>query len=192
MTRSSKRKPVARVLLITALLSCISIVASAQTKQSRASKNEKLITALVHSENVRGVFGDDGMSIFLDQPEIEQLLKLRSRAIPLLIAHLDDRRLLTIATNYQIDGDHSSVTVGAASLDILTLIIRLDARFFKQKCLKGLEEGTISSCLRRGYGIYPEDFWQTGKLKAKASVFRAKQKWLAANRQHAIHFQARH
>ena len=46
----------------------------------------------------------------------------------------------------------SAITIGAACYDILTLIIRQDARFFNKKCLKNLEEGTTGSCARQRPG----------------------------------------
>src|SRR5438046_3075698 len=111
-----------RIFYITAL---ILISAAALFAQPRAkSNNEKLITALIGAEEVRGVYGDDGMYIFTQAPEIERIFKLGSKAIPLLIAHLDDKRLLSVSTNYTNDeGERVDVTIGAASFDFLTMII---------------------------------------------------------------------
>jgi hypothetical protein len=119
----------------------------------------KLVTALVDSQNVAGVFGDDGMYIFFQTPEVRRILRLGRAAVPLLIAHLDDTRLLHIDTNYPDEsGGYYRVTVGAACFDLLTHFIRLDARFFDKKCLKELDEATAGSCAKRGFRILPEDF----------------------------------
>ena len=152
---------------------------------------EKLVTALVASPEVTGVFGDDGMYIFFEAHEVRRILNLGPKAIPLLIAHLDDKRLLQLDTIYlDEDGGRYRVTVGAACFDILTLIIRLDSRFFDKKCLKKLDEGRISACTNDGYGILPEDFWVRKVLRVHKSVLRAKQKWVNAYRKHEIHYAA--
>ena len=181
-------KTMKRIFLVVVVILCSALASFAQPKKvTRKNSGEKLITALVSSQNVRGGFGDDGMYIFFEEPEIQRILKLGPRAIPLLIAHLDDKRLLSIGTTYP---EYYTVTVGAACFDILTLIIRTDARFFDQKCLKGLDEGRTSSCSKPGYGILPEDFWQRKTLRVKRSVLRAKQKWANAYRKHQIHYEA--
>jgi hypothetical protein len=178
-------KPLHTLLLLMVMLSASPAV-EAQTRRRPQSRNqEQLINGLL---KVGGVFGDDGMYIFFEDPEIKRLLKLKARAIPLLIAHLDDTRRLPMGTNY-IDGRSYPITIGAACYDILTLIIRQDARFFNKKCLKNLEEATTGSCARQRYTIFPWDFWQGEKLRVKPSVGRAKQNWLAAYRNGQIHYQ---
>lgn len=175
-----------RAFPIILVILCSALASFAQPKKVRHLPNgEKLITALVGSHNVAGGFGDDGMYIFFEQPEIKRILELGPRAIPLLIAHLDDKRLLSVGTTYP---EYYTVTVGAACFDILTLIIRTDARFFDQKCLRGLDEGRTSSCSKRGYRILPEDFWHKKTLRAHQSVLIAKQNWANAYRKHKVHY----
>jgi hypothetical protein len=178
-----------RIFLVVIVIFCSALVSFAQPKKVKHKHNgEKLITALVGSHNVAGGFGDDGMYIFFEAPEIQRILHLGPRAIPLLIAHLDDKRLLRVQTTYP---EYYRVTVGAACFDILTLIIRTDARFFDQKCLKGLDEGRTSSCSKSAYGILPEDFWRKKNLRVHQSVLRAKQNWANAYRKHEIHYEVR-
>jgi hypothetical protein len=188
-------KPMKRIILVVVVILCCALVSAAQPrKATRKNNGERLVSALVGSENVAGVFGDDGMYIFFEEPEIQRILKLGSRAIPLLIGHLDDKRLLRLLTIYADDnGERYGVTVGAACFDLLTTIIRPDSRFFDKKCLKQLdelEEGRTSSCSKPGYGILPEDFWQRKTLRVKRSVLRAKQKWANAYLNHQIHYEA--
>jgi hypothetical protein len=180
------------LILVAVVILCTAIVPAAQPRKGpRKNNGEKLITALVGSEDVAGVFGDDGMYTFSQAPEVQRILKLGPGAIPLLIAHLDDQRLLHIDTIYPDDyGGRYGVTVGAACFDLLTLIIRLDSRFFDQKCLQGLDEGRLSSCSRKGYRVLPEDFWQRKTLRVHSGVLRAKQNWANAYQKHHIRYKA--
>ena len=177
-----------RIFLVMVVILCSALASFSQPKKpTRRPNGERLITALVNSQNVRGGFGDDGMFIFFEEPEIKRILKLGPRAIPLLIAHLDDQRLLSVGTTYP---EYYTVTVGAACFDILTLIVRTDTRFFDQRCLKGLDEGRTSSCSKPGYRILPEDFWRKKTLRVRRSVLRAKQNWANAYRKHEVLYEA--
>jgi hypothetical protein len=179
-------KPALHILLLLTVMLCGSLAVDAQTRRRPPSRNhEELINGLL---KVGGVFGDDGMYIFFEDPEIQRLLNLKARAIPLLIAHLDDTRTLPV-TPFTSTRRSYPITIGAACYDILTLIIRPDARFFHKKCLKQLEEGTAGSCARQRYTIFPWDFWRGEKLRVKPSVGRAKQNWLAAYRNGQIHYE---
>jgi hypothetical protein len=182
-----------RTFLVVVVILCTALVSFAQPNKATHKQNgEKLVTALVGSQNVAGVFGDDGMYIFFEQPEIKRIIKLGPKAIPLLIAHLNDKRLLHIETIYFDDnGGRYRVTIGAACFDLLTLIVRTDSRFFDQKCLKGLDEGRTSSCSKPAYRILPEDFWHRTTLRVQRSVLRAKHNWARAYRKHEIHYEVR-
>ncbi|MBV9958520.1 MAG: hypothetical protein JO360_08870 [Acidobacteria bacterium] len=130
------------------------------------------------------------MYIFTPEPEIQRIFALKEKAIPLLIAHLDDTRLLNVGTNYaDANGDRWTVTVGAACFDLLTLIIRREARFFDLACLKEPDEGTVGSCAKPVYALTPEDFWRGKKLRVSRHVRRVKQNWLNAYRRHEVHYQ---
>ena len=180
-------KPALQTLLMLTVMLSASLAVDAHSRRRPQSRNhQQLIDGLL---KVRGVFGDDGMYIFFEDREMQRLLELKARAIPLLIAHLDDTRTLPMSTNYIDEGRSYRITIGAACYDILTLIIRQDARFFNKKCLKNLEEATPGSCARQRYTIFPWDFWQGEKLRVKPSVGRAKQNWLAAYRNGLIHYQ---
>jgi hypothetical protein len=180
-------KTMKRICLVVVVILCAPLASFAQPKKATHKQNgEKLITTLVGSQNVAGGFGDDGMFIFFEQPETKRILKLGSRAIPLLIAHLDDQRLLQVQTTYP---EYYRVTVGAACFDLLTLLVRTDGRFFDQHCLRRLAEGRMSSCSKPGYRILPEDFWQRKTLVVKRSVSRAKHNWAQAYRNREVHYQ---
>ena len=194
-------------LLIIVVLSCFTATVSfaQQNRAKRESQNDKLITALINAEEVRGIYRDDAMYIFTQAPEIKAIFALGKKAIPLLIDHLDDKRLIDVATfSMGSKGEESfEVTVGAASCDLLSYIIREDAQFFDKSCLKDLTEGAdgnSSGCVNKKYAIFPEDFWSgrievsknvwSGKtLIVPKSVRRAKRNWQTAYRKHWIHYE---
>jgi hypothetical protein len=169
----------------------------------RANHREALISALITAEDVRGIWGDDAMYIFTAAPEIEAIFGLGRKAIPLLIDHLDDRRLLKV-TVFNASGDRQEaldVTVGAACFDLLTYIIRTDARFFDQPCVREIDEGHVSSCALARYAVFPEHFWSHRKqdenglwfgegLIVPKRVTRAKRNWQTAYRQHRIKYKS--
>ncbi len=171
------------------------------SKKEKA-RNDELITALVDAEGVRGVWGDDAMYIFTVAPEIEAIFALGKDAIPLLIGHLDDKRLIRVSAfnmgaEFQVAYD---VTVGAACFDLLSYVIRSDARFFDMSCVREMDEGHVSSCAKPRYGVFPEDFWsgleqdESGlwhgkKVVVPGSVKRAKINWQTAYRKHWIRYE---
>lgn len=183
---------IVRACLLCSLLLILISPVTAQTKRKKKVDGEKLITALVNSESVAGYYGDDGISIIFEAPEIQRILKLGSKAIPLLIAHLDDRRVLNMATNPNSSGVGYQITVGAASFDLLTLMIREDARFFDKKCLKELSEGMeapLCYCVKKAYYVNYEDFWYEEKIRVNPRVIRAKKNWLKAYRKKQIRYE---
>lgn len=185
------------LIMRVSLLCCLALIliapdATAQTKRKKTVNGEKLISALVNSKNVAGYYGDDGISIVFEAPEIQRILKLGRKAIPLLIAHLDDKRLLNMATNPNTSGVGYQITVGAASLDLLTMMIREDARFFDKKCLKELQEGLeapLCYCVKKAYHVSYEDFWRDGKIRVSNRIVKAKSNWLKAYRKKQIHYE---
>ena len=131
-----------KLLIIVVLICFAATISFAQKKQEgRESQNDKLITALINANEVRGVYGDDSMSQFITAPEIEAIFALGKKAIPLLIAHLGDKRRLANVSTYYTDLGKAielDITVGVASFDLLTYIIREDSRLFDKSCLKDL------------------------------------------------------
>ena len=195
-----------KLLIIIVLMCLAASVSPAQKKRvKRESRNDKLITALINAKDVRGIFADDAMYLFTTAPEIQAIFALGKNAIPLLIAHLDDKRLTGVSTSLATfeRTEEFQVTIGAASFDLLNYIIRKDAQFFDQKCLKELseqEEGHTSSCANKKYAVFPEDFWAGEKqdsrgiwrgttLVVKKKVVGAKQRWQKAFQKNQIQSQ---
>lgn len=195
-----------KLLTIVVLICFASTVSFAQrTRTKRENAGDKLITALIDSEDVRGIFADDAMYLYTQAPEIQEIFALGKKAIPLLIAHLDDKRLTGVRTSSATfkKTEEFQVTIGAACFDLLNYIIREDARFFDQDCLKDLREcgeGHTSSCANARYTVFPEDFWAgetrvrgnlwEGKtLVVKKRVVRAKRRWQNAYRKGWIRYE---
>src|SRR5664279_1184215 len=161
-----------KIILVLLLVTLGAAAAFAQSPRSnRTSKGARLITALAHSKTVPGNFGDDGLFIGDVSPDVLSIIKLGRNAIPLLIRHLDDRRVFT-HMEFCCEGTSGpqKVTVGQGVLDILITIIRKNAPMFDLQCLK---EGSDGKCVASRY--------ESGK--------RGKQNWLRAYRAGKIHYQ---
>jgi hypothetical protein len=186
----------------------ICFASTASIAQSKGAKREtagdKLITALIDSKNVTGIFADDAMYLYAQTPEIQEIFALGKKAIPLLIAHLDDRRLTRVRASSATfeKTEEFQVAIGAACFDLLSCIIRQDARFFDEDCLKDLREqgeGHTSSCANARYAVFPEDFWAGMKevrkdlwegktLVVRKKVVQAKRRWQKAYRNRQIRY----
>lgn len=194
------------ICLMLLILISANISFAQKNRTKRGSRNDKLITAMIEAEGIRGVWGDDAMYIFTTALEIDEIYALGKKAIPLLIEHLNDKRILSV-TYFNMGTERQEayeITIGAACFDLLNYIIRQDARFFDKSCLKGLgeegNEGHASSCAKTQYGVFPEDFWavikqdQNGLWRGKnlvvpKSVRRAKRNWQIAYRKGWIHYE---
>ena len=160
-----------KTILTLLLITVCGVASFAQSQGSnRTSKGERLITALQHSRTVPGAFGDDGFFVGDVSPDVLRITSLGKKAIPLLIRHLDDRRLFTHMLFCCAGMSNTmKVTVGQGVLDILLTIIREEAPMFDLQCLK---EGSDGKCVAERYG--------SGK--------RGKQNWLRAYRAGKIHY----
>ncbi len=153
-------KSFVRLVVLIIVISLCSFAANAQKKQPKKTSNgEKLITALINSKTLPGLFrldsgvfgeGSEGLS-----PDVIRILKLGKRAIPLLIRHLDDRRvfknMVFCCTTQSSDGE--KVTVGEGAFFMLVVIIRENAPMFDRKCLKAdrtFNDG-IGDCIAEKY-----------------------------------------
>jgi hypothetical protein len=193
-------------LLIIAVLICFCapVCFSQRKRAKRENRNDRLITALIDAEEVRGIFADDAMYLYTGTREIQKIFALGKKAIPLLIAHLDDKRLTGVRASSATfeKTEEFQVTIGAACFDLLNYIIAEDARFFDQDCLKDLRErgeGHTSSCANAKYAVFPEDFW-AGEIKVrgnlwegktlvvKKKVVQAKRRWQRAYRNRQIRY----
>lgn len=176
-------------------------VSSAQSKKSRPPVNkENLITALITSKNLPGRFGDDGVfvnTLLEDDPtprEVRRILKLGAKAIPLLIAHLDDTRLtrMRFCCSGGEGGEHG-VTVGDASLDILRRIVVNAAPMFDPQCVKDRTAGTEvgeASCLEERFEFSPPSFSGRGRSRRPSREARiAKKNWQKAYANKKIRYQ---
>lgn len=157
----------------------------AQTGKGRKLVNkEALITALTTSKQLPLIFGDDG--VFMNNEleddniprEVRRILGLGSAAIPLLISHLDDTRLVKMA--YYGSGSAVKVTVGDVSLNILEAIVKMRAPMFDKECASG-EMLNGESCLEADYSFIPGSFkLRGGKRVAGKDMTKAKRNWQKA------------
>ena len=173
-----------RTICVIGLIFIISNITFAQSKKVKAiSRDERLITALANSDNLplifridSGIFAEGSQGI---SPEVIRILKLGKRAIPLLIRHLDDKRIfknmVTCCTNNGNGDGTEKVSVGEGVFNILTSIIRQTSPIYDVKCLKKDRQFEESSddCIREKY------YW--GK--------NMKQNWLKAYQAEKIYYE---
>lgn len=179
-----------KLLFIAVIVITIGNFSFAQTKNPKAKvEGEKLITEMMRSKNMPLLFRDDGVFINTEleddslPPEVRKILELEEKAIPLLIAHLDDTRLMPMTS---CCSQPSEITVGDACLNILTVITKTTQPMFDEKC----EEDYKSSCLKAEYSFLTGSFTKRGKRRIPSKdVVTAKQNWLKAYRKNQIKFE---
>jgi hypothetical protein len=158
-----------RTICVIGLIFVIATVTSAQSKKTKAtSRGERLINALINSKNSSLLWGEDGIE-HGDMEKTSRFFRLGRRAIPLLIKHLNDRRIIEWITRLDQE-NQENVTVGEVVLNILTYTVRIEAPFFDMECVK---DNRPFVCLSSRF-----DFGRRGK-----------QNWLKAYRTGKIHYQ---
>jgi hypothetical protein len=97
-------------------------------------------------------------------------VRLGSKAIPLLISHLDDTRL----TSARFDPNKRlAIPVGYVCLDILTGIIHAP-RIVTEEC----ETDGLDACIAPGYFFRPDAYGRKGdRYIASRKVHQVKLKW---------------
>jgi len=186
--------------IIILMLAAIAGTTAAQSRKARSqTKGDRLFTGLATSRDLPAVFGDDGVLVSTTHadgkegfaPEIVRILKLGPKAIPLLIAHLDDMRQTRMihCCFTQYSGSYPA-TVGDISLDLLGAIIRHQRPMFDMKCEKEAEgEGGVAACVERPYDTTLPDFYSQRKIRMPPKrVKRAKLNWQKAYRAKRIQY----
>ena len=130
------------IFAILLILLCASAFSAQKKRTKKISYGERLINALVDSKTLPGSFGNGG--VFFEasdelSPDVKRILKLGKKAIPLLIRHLDDKRIMKhllycCADYYAINP--VKVSVEEVALNILTFIVRRDAPMFDLDCIE--------------------------------------------------------
>lgn len=120
-------------------------------------------------------------------PEVRAIINLGARAIPLLIAHLNDTRLTSATFNGGFTrGTPIRVPVGHVCLDILTHIIGNNPHIF----IRGCADDGLGACLKGEYYFRPDEYYPAGRdYIAREGVHVAKVNWLRAYRKGLIKFQ---
>lgn len=110
-------------------------------------------------------------------PEVRDLLNLGARAIPLLIAHLDDTRRSPLT--FSCRGQTTRVPVGYVCYDILRHIARDSRPRFNTDCA---DDG-LCACEVEGYCFRPDDYFRRGsRVVPRRIVHRVKSNWERAYR----------
>lgn len=181
-------------------LPAVQVAQIEQRECGHSADIESYVDALVCSSNLHVVYGDDGAAdatvmqageveprIKEDiAPEVRNIVELGSKAIPLLIQHLDDRRL-TSAIFHTYRGRTESmkqVPVGHICLDILMATTKAP------KIIEyGCGDDGLGSCVDGGFYFRPDDYHlENGELKGNAIVYAAKKNWQKAYKKGWVKF----
>jgi len=180
------------ITIAVVFLTCLSVHAQA--------KGNRYIDALasapslvVYSEDgaadatVTNVGANNSGAVENPIPEVRSIINLGARAIPLLIAHLNDTRLTSATFNGGFTrGKPIRVPVGYVCLDILTHIIGDNPHIFVRNC----GDDGLGACVNSEYYFRPDEYYPAGHdYIAREGVHVAKVNWLRAYRKGLIKFQ---
>lgn len=168
-----------RCLTIILVALMLSIPLAGQTK-ARSDGSER-IDALTTAPSLV-VYSEDGAAdaTVTENPsrEVRAIVNLRSSAIPLLIAHLNDTR----PTSAKFKGN--PVPVGHVCLDILTNIVSAP-----EILIKDCADDGLGACVGGGYYFRPDAFTRKGSgFVAGREVARVKANWQRAYRRGGVKF----
>jgi hypothetical protein len=163
---------------IAALLAC-----SATAQQQKGRDNlEKLVEALAQAPTLNCNYSEDGAAdaTVMEQPvqAVKDIVKLRGKAIPFLIQHLNDLRLTNATFNGGFSRDKPiRVPVGYICLDILLSIVSGKSPVKIRNCF---DDG-LGACVEPGYYFRPDEYYPAGEnYLARDGVYRAKKNWQQA------------
>jgi hypothetical protein len=191
---------ISTALFIFVMLICCPTI---QAKQTRNLRADKYIDALI-SAKIKFAYGNDGahdgtlMLIGVNNagkvenpiPEIKRIVNLGAKAIPLLIAHLDDTRLTSVVFDRN-ENPLRYIPVGYICYDILTYIARDTRKIINGGCNDkvGYDDG-YCACDVKGYCFPPDDYIIKGsRYIARPEVHRVKLKWQRAYRKGYLKYQ---
>ena len=121
-------------------------------------------------------------------PSVRDIIKLRQRGIPTLIAHLDDTRLTAAKLCSYFPGGRRECTpvpVGYVCLDILMHIVRAPT-IIRSDC----GDDGLRACVLDGYYFRPDAYSRKhGSLIARSEVHRVKSNWQRAYRQRRLKYE---
>jgi hypothetical protein len=158
---------------------------SVQASQNRAS--DQYIDALASAPNLPRYSADGAADVSVTSYDMTDpktaehhiravldIVNLGQKAIPLLIAHLDDMRP-TSATFYSERYKRVvNVPVGYVCLDLLTNIVKDTPRIFIEPCT---DDG-LGACFKGEFYFWPDAFNLRGRgYMARPEIIRAKSNW---------------
>ena len=183
---------IAFVVFISFLLSASQTSSGAQ-RHSNNSRTAHYIDALVSYPNFGRIYVEDGaadgsVTSPASPPQaVKNILDLGPKAIPLLIAHLDDTRLTSATFEGGFTwGKPIRVPVGHVCLDILMHITGGNRHISDSDCF---DDG-LGACVKEGYYFRPDEYYPAGKNEyiARLGVRVAKVNWLRAYRRGWLNF----
>jgi hypothetical protein len=121
-------------------------------------------------------------------PSVRDIINLQQRAIPTLIAHLDDTRLTSTKLCSYFPGGRSEcapVPVGYVCLDILMSIVRAP-KIIRSEC----GDDGFGACIANGYYFRPDSYTRKGEsFIAHSEVHRVKSNWQRAYRKRRLKYE---
>ncbi len=166
---------------------------AARSEPTSGSSPEELMQQLVEEPDFGLTYIDDGAgdgTVVREtpQPVVRKIIDLGPSAIPILIEHLDDRRL----TSALYKGGHHwkdpiRVPLGFVSLDLLIEITR-DTKLLFINGQKHCEFDGMGACVKPGYYAKPGVFLGSD-VASKNRIKRLKQNWQKTYRNGAVRFE---
>ncbi len=196
-----KIKNYTRARLITLFLIALILSPAVRAKPYRSLNESRYINALITAK-IQFSYGNDGahdgtvMNIGVNNqgkveqplPEVQRIVNLGTKAIPLLIAHLDDTRL-TSAVFDANEHPIRHIPVGYICYDILEHITRDTRKNYRSGCVDGYDDG-YCACDVKGYCFAPDEYIIKGnRYIARPSVHRAKLNWQKSYRNGYVKYQ---
>lgn len=189
----SHKSPAQKSVVLQKDSPAIQIAQTEQRECGHSNDPQSYIDALACSSDLQVVYGDDGAADATvmeaketTAPEVRSIVELGSQAIPLLIRHLDDRRL-TSATFHTYEGRTQKiiqVPVGHICLDILTHITNAP-KIFADEC----GDDGLGACIDSKFYFRPDDYHLEGEnLKWNAIAHTAKINWQNAYKKGWVKF----
>jgi hypothetical protein len=171
-------------LTVGTLLFATAISAQAGTSKTPSASAERYIDALVSAAHLV-VYSEDGAAdaTVVENPvrEVRNILRLGAKAIPLLIAHLEDTRITAAKFGRS---QAQGVPVGYVCLDILSNIV-----MSKSILIDDCSDDGLGACVRDGYYFRPDAYSrENGRIVPKSEVFKVQVRWKRAYRNGKIKY----
>jgi hypothetical protein len=183
---NANRMRIAAKLILTILLVSLVAVSARSSDDLMAALASAPLTTVYHDDGAADAtvtaFATADLSRQDAPAAVRAILDLGPSCIPLLIAHLDDRRL----TSARFDGGRFAHTPIQVPLGHICLDILLSATSGETVHLRDCADDGLGACVRSGYYFRPDVLQWRGGV---AAMRRVKARWQRAYRAKVVRFE---